>query len=175
MAKGRKRKNGKRTKSGRLSRAGVPRFDHGTERAQAMTAIYGQDGVDAIGRAFQKGLLGEGTIAKARKDTARRLSNAYWRAYEVGAYSGTLGDRTGGSTGEPDHERELKREEWVKDCTEHARRRGRMHEKPFTQLVIDPNPDQGPEWLDRLCAGETRLDDVQAMERALDVLSELAD
>ena len=42
MAKaGRKMKSGKRTKTGRLSRAGISPIDRGTERTQAMRARFG--------------------------------------------------------------------------------------------------------------------------------------
>lgn len=151
MAKaGRRRKPGKRTASGRLSRAGaIPRYDHGTEHAQAMQALYGTDGCDAIGRAYRWGLLGSGSEAKALLDAARSLSNAYWRAYETGAITCTLGERTFGSVVSLDHEKAKRREEWLNGCLRLASSMGVRRQ--FDELVIDVNPDHGPAWLDRLC------------------------
>lgn len=155
---GRKRKAGARTKSGRLSRAGAaPLFDRGTERTQAMQALYGPDGADAIGRAYRAGLLGQGSEAKALLDTARRISNAYWQAYSHGGYSCALGERTHGSVIVLDAERVKRREMWLNDCLRivefHKARR------VFDELVIDVNPDCGPAWLDRLCYSARRGED----------------
>lgn len=180
MAKGRKRKAGKRTKSGQLSRAGQVRFDHGTERAQAMQALYGNDGCDAIGRAYQAGLLGQGSDAKAMLDTARRLSNAYWAAYGTGRIRCTLADRTDGGSGLDCPEKAQRREEWLSGCLDALNRLGVLHRRFFDNLVIDINPDQGPGWLDRLCyAHRTRSmmiepADAQALSLAIEGLSELA-
>lgn len=153
MAKaGRKRKAGKRTQAGRLSRAKVPvaLFDRGTERAQAMQALYGPDGADAIGRAYRAGLLGEGSDAKARLDTARKISNAYWQAYETGRYQCTLSDRQGGSAVDLDHERIKQQEEWLEDVLRFVNAMGRDVRRAFDQLVIDVHPDSGPVWLDNM-------------------------
>jgi hypothetical protein len=141
MAKaGRKARAGKRTASGRLSRAGaMPAFDKGTEHAQAMTALYGQDGSDAIGRAFRSGLLGEGSEAKALLDLARTVAKAYWTAYETGRYT----------CADIDHERIKRREVWLTGAMDAVTRLGVR--RAFNQLVIDPNPDSGPSWLDALC------------------------
>lgn len=150
MAKGRKRKQGKRTASGRLSRAGVDRFDHGTERAQAMQALYGNDGCDAIGRAFRSGLLGDGQDAKALLDTARRISKAYWTAYEVGGYFNPLADRTNMGDGPTDPDAIRRREEWLRHCLATVDRLGHPRRRAFDALVIDVHPDHGPSWLDSL-------------------------
>lgn len=144
---GRKRKQGKRTKSGR-DRLITP-FDHGTMRAQAMQALYGTDGCDAIGRAFRSGLLGEGSEAKCLLDTARRLSNIYWRAYETGAIKCPIADQSTGSIISLDDEKIRRREEWLRDCLKFVAKMGVR--KTFDELVIDVNPDSGPNWLDALC------------------------
>ena len=179
MAKGRPRKACKRTKSGRPSRAGVPLYDHGTEHTQAMQALYGQDGADAIGRAYRSGLLGEGSEAKALLDTARRISNAYWAAYETGRYVCALSDRAHGGGGEINHEAIKRREEWLSDCLTTVRKMGERVNRSFRQLVIDVNPDSGPLWTDRLIWATRRgidadLGDTQAMRAALDALETLA-
>lgn len=180
MARGRKSKSGKRTKSGQLSRAGgggAPRYDHGTERAQAMQALYGQDGSDAIGRAFKSGLLGEGHEAKALLDTARKVSKAYWRAYEVGPIRCTFGERTSGSA-PPDPAKAKATEEWL-DLNLKAIDRmdpTRSIRRAFDHLVIDVHPDSGPRWLDRLCWAAKQdkpasTDDLAMLARALTGLS----
>lgn len=181
MGKGRTRKAGKRTKSGRLSRAGISPFDHGTERAQAMMALYGQDGADAIGRAWRSGLLGDDADAKAMLDTARKISNAYWSAYGTGPITCTLGDKTGGGMGTEAPEKARRREEWLSGCLDSVKRLGWPQRRFFDQLVIDVNPDHGPDWLDRLCFASRcrktaiRADDASALELALEGLSLIAD
>ena len=179
--RGRKRKRGLREPNGRLSRAKTPpvTFDKGTERAQAMQALYGQDGADAIGRAYREGLLGSGSEAKAMLDTARKVSNAYWQAYETGRYTCTLSDRQSGSVVELDHERIRKREEWIAEVMQFVADMGHDVRRAFEQLVIDVNPDQGPDWLDRLCWASQHgkrqdIADVSQLRRALDPLSLLA-
>lgn len=154
---GRARKMGKRTKSGRLSRAKAAVFDHGTESAQARRAAFHGHGYDAIGRAFETGLLGweDGkptARAKMLMDMAHSLSRVYWCEYEVGGTGCTLG--RGGLTschmgpplrGLDDPQQEA----WLVRMLAMvpARERALFHE-----LVIDVLPDSGPVWLDRLIA-----------------------
>lgn len=115
-----------------------------------MQALYGQDGADAIGRAYRAGLLGEGQEAKTLLDIARALSNAYWAAYATGTYVCPLADRTHGSVVEIDHERIKRREQWLQSCLLDVRKMGERHNRAFRQLVLDVNPDCGPRWLDEL-------------------------
>lgn len=156
MAKrGRKRKNAARTSSGRISRAKPfriePCIDRGTDRAQAMQAIYGQDGADAIGRAYRAGFLGSGNEAKALLDKARSVFNAYWSAYGVGMIrKSSTADNDNGSTATPDHERIREREERLREDLHAVNRMGPAYRRAFDQLVIDINPDHGPSWLDSL-------------------------
>lgn len=182
MAKrGRKRKAGKRTASGRLSRAKLAAvtFDRGTERVQAMQALYGSDGCDAIGRAYRAGLLGEGSDAKAMLDTARSIANAYWQAYETGRYQCTLADKQSGGVVSLDHERIKRREEWLEESLRFVNGMGHDVRRAFDQLVIDVHPDHGPKWLDALLWGKrhgTQPDPrcVALLHRALDPLDLLA-
>lgn len=181
MGKGRTRKQGKRTKSGRLSRAGVTAFDHGTERAQAMMALYGHDGCDAIGRAWRSGLLGEDASAKAMLDTARQISNIYWSAYATGRITCTLGDRTFGSVADICPDKARQREEWMTGALDSVKRLGWPQRRFFDQLCIDVNPDHGPAWLDRLCFAHRaprsaiRPEDASALQLALEGLALIAD
>lgn len=174
---GRKRKQGPRTKSGQLSRAGLS-VDRGTERTQAMQALYGNDGCDAIGRAYRAGLLGEGNEAKALLDTARAISNAYWVAYEVGGFRSPLADRTFGNVTLIDQAKVKRREEWLADCLDCVRSMGQEVRRAFEQLVIDVNPDHGPAWLDEAIYAERRNERIpdtaaKKLREALDGLEAL--
>jgi len=177
---GRKRKPGKRTDTNRPSRAGsVPLFDRGTERAQAIVALYGQDGTDCVGRAYRAGLLGEGSDAKAMLDTARRIAKAYWSAYETGAYQCPLGNRTHGGVVSLDQEKIKRREEWLAECLSVVDKMGANVRRAFDQFVINPHPDCGPDWMDRLCfsARTKKVPDVvdeSRLRAALDALEILA-
>jgi len=175
---GRKRKAGKRTASGRLSRAAVDCFDRGTAQAQAMQVLYGTDGADAIGRAYRMGLLGQGNEAKTLLDTARKVANLYWRAYSTGSYKCPLSDRSGGSVVELDHERIKRGEEWLRETLQIARGMGHNVSSSFDQLVIDVHPDSGPAWLDRLCyavrCGVPSLADKKRLREALDALEAIS-
>lgn len=174
MMAGRKRKPGARTKSGRL----ITPLDRGTERVQAMQALYGPDGCDAIGRAYRAGLLGEGNEAKALLDTARAIASAYWVAYEQGRYQCALGDREHGNVAPINQAAVKRREEWLTECIAVVNRMGRDVRRAFDQLVIDVNPDSGPAWLDATIWHEHRklpvpLTAKSQMRRALDALEVL--
>ena len=148
---GRKRKKGKRTKSGRLSRAGQPRFDHGTDSAQIRKAMFGENGADAIGRAYEAGLLGSEPESGQLKTLARNIFNAYWSRFSD--HWLTHGRATGGS-GIIDEERQKAAEMWLVGQLEAVDRLGVR--KEFDGLVIDVNPDCGPDWLDRLISDKKR-------------------
>lgn len=178
MAKGRKRKPGKRSKSGRISRAGIPRYDKGTEHAQAMQALYGQDGADALGRAFHAKLLGEGSDAKAMLDTGRRIFSAYWAAYATGSYRCPLEDRAQGGAG-IDPEAARKREDWLNEQLRIIDAMGITTRRAFDALVIDIHPDSGPSWLDRIIAcqrsrAEVPPNALASLSLAIDALSHIA-
>lgn len=151
MARGRKRKlNIKREPNGRPSRKGLVRiqFDHGTARAQVKFQQYGTDGADAIGRAYQAGLLGPN--ADAIKDTARKIAKAYWPMLEIGSYRCTLNDGAGGSNDNVDHERIKDRERWLTSILRRIDALGPHTRRCFDELVIDVHPDSGPNWLERV-------------------------
>lgn len=147
MARGRKRKAGKREPNGRISRAIQPKFDLGTSRAHMKFKQYGTDGADAIGRAYQAGLLGE--QADAIKDTARKIAKAYWPMLEIGSYRCTLSDPSGANDNF-DHDRIKAREEWLTEILRRVDRKGRAARNAFDALVIDVHPDTGPNWLDSI-------------------------
>lgn len=178
---GRKRKPGKRTKSGQLSRAGMVPYDRGNERAQAMRALYGDNWSDPIGRAYEAKLLGEGSDAKAMLDFARSLHVAYWRAYIVGPIRCTLATSGGKLTGDVidfDAAKTRKREDWLNASLSFVT--GMGVRRTFDQLVIDVNPDHGPDWLDRIIWDERKnkatasASDHAKLRAALDALETLA-
>lgn len=177
---GRKRKaNRRRNAKGRILRTGADRIVKGNERAQAMQALYGQDGCDAIGRAYQAGLLGEGSDAKAMLDTARRMANAYWAAYGTGRITSAIGDKTGSDSAiSPEKARE--REEWMNAGLDRVKRLGHAHRRNFDALCVDIHPDHGPAFLDELLFAQrcrrAMIDpaDAQALEFALEALAMLA-
>jgi hypothetical protein len=168
--RGRPRKNGRREPNGRLARA-EPSIIRGNERAQARLALYGQDGIDAIGRAYTRGLLG--SEAKQLLDTARAIARAYWAWYEIGPYACPLGNRTGSSI-HRDEEREQRQEEWLRSQLAIRDRFGFDKRRLFDQLVINVNPDEGPAWLDRLIDRKGYSNDWSRLSAALEVLCECA-
>lgn len=169
---GRKRKPGARTKSGRLSR-GAANYDRGNERAQAMIALYGPDGCDAIGRAYQAGLLGQGNEAKALLDMARQVSRLYWRAYETGAVKSCIADSNFGAIVDIDHARVKQQEEWLSESLKLVNSMGRNVRRSFDQLVVDVNPDSGPAWVDALLSRKATDADRAKLREALDGLEAL--
>lgn len=181
MAKrGRKRKPGVRTKSGRLSRAAVT-FDKGTTATQAKQARFGTQGCDAIGRAYMAGLLGprDSQEARAILDTARRIALVYRRAYEHARYQPAIADKTGGSVVSLDHERIRRQEEDLRDTLRFVASMGRNVRLAFDSLVLDEHPDAGPAMLDHLIWSKARQKEPhpaarQWLQRALDPLELLA-
>lgn len=131
----------------------------GNDFAEAKKARFGANGWDAIGRAFECGLLGED--GERLLDTARSLFKAYWRVYEVGPIRCAVNDpilRGGASTGNLEHDK--RREEWLTHSLALIE-----HRIEFDQLVIDINPDYGPPWLDALVASPSA--DRKKLDRAL--------
>ena len=168
---GRKRKAGKRTKSGQLSRAGVPRFDRGTPRVEAKFTRFGTNGADAIGRAYEAGLLGTGQEAKALLDTARAIFRAYWVWYTNGPIRCALSDSSGSAIRDDDL-REKAQEKWLEAMLKVAGSKGIVMRRLFDELVIDHNPDFGPPWMDRLLSRSAKHTDVGLLDAAVALLAE---
>lgn len=171
MGRGRKRKSGPRDGRNRL----IPeaRIVRGNDRAVLMQELYGTNGSDAIGRAFERGLFGSGQDAKAMLDTARAIHRAYWSWYANGPTRCALADRNGATIAE-DSIREERQERWLHDMLRIAGRGGYPARTLFDQLVVDVNPDHGPAWLDRIIAGEPMGVDWGRLSCALDILAECA-
>lgn len=176
---GRKRKQGNRTKSGQLSREGQPRLKivKGNDRALMMQALYGTNGTDAIGRAFEAGLLGQGTEAQSLLDTARSMAKAYWAAYVEHPPHCTLADSAGGAL--LDLERVKRREQWLNMQLAIVDAMGHSTRRLFDHLVIDLMPDAGPSWLDNLIFAKRSGKAIDAawqsqFDRALSALKAIA-
>jgi hypothetical protein len=149
--KGRPRKPGKRNKSGRLL-SSIPR-DNGTDQAILRRDMFGENGADAIGRAFVIGALGTGTIARDRLAFARGMYADYWQWSPLANYRCAL-DKSPVGSSEPTAERieaMKRRDARLTRNLERARKAGHAEYRAFEQLVIDINPDSGPSWLDGLC------------------------
>ena len=153
MARGRPRKSGKRTKSGRLI---TPQTrDYGTEAAQMRRDIFGENGCDAIGRAYTIGALGQGHIATDRLRIARQIFAWYWPSVGMPGYTCALNQEPRGHSPEitpEQHREQLERERRMNARLAEARKCGHEAYRAFDQLVIDVNPDCGPDWLDLLVA-----------------------
>lgn len=163
---GRKRKPGKRTPSGQLSRAGKL-YDKGTERAEWKQSVYGADGSDALGRAYVMGLLGE--HGQTLLATGRAIARAYWPIFGTGRIGCTLGGVTGGGG-----EGSKAQEEWLTAQLRIVDAMGIEYRRAFDALVIDVNPDEGPVWLDRLIAKQFKQADSENLHRAIYALHKLA-
>lgn len=149
---GRRRKEGKRTASGRLSRAVVEiegRFDKGSAWVQLMRARYGENYNSAIGRAYASGLLGEGNEAKDRYDKARKFIALYGAVIGRDRYRCALNQAPRGSSGEFEPtQRDIDDQEWLLVNMDRIDATGC---RPFfDQLTCHLFTDHGPSWLDAL-------------------------
>jgi hypothetical protein len=160
---GRKRKQGPRTKTGRLARSTAPdRGCDGVIRRRAMYASYdtAEDGrsvmvdsghtCDALGRAWSAGL-----ISTRQRDSGRAIAAQYWRVYGFDTPDSLARFQPGQPIGIADPTKDLIREQALNDMRDLIRREGRDIARAFDQLVIDINPDAGPSWLD-LCIAAKR-------------------
>lgn len=177
-----KRQNVARERNGRVQRPSTRKVElvKGNDRAEAMKVLYGTNGSDAIGRAFESGLLGDGSDAKAMLDTARRISGAYWANYATGRFKSPIADKTFGSIPSISAEDARRREDWLKESLTAINRMGWPQRRAFDELVIDPFPDFGPHWLELLIvttrqrSGFIEPSAANKLDLALEALSELA-
>ena len=199
MAKrGRPKKSGKRTKSGRLSRAKPVEviFDKGSQRTQDKFSVYGADGSDAIGRAYVMGLLGVDSSGQPTSEAlelrnlARKIHRAYWPMLAVGREKSCLGlDINGQAVNDnlldpEERERKIAREKRLTETLRAIAKLGAGHRRAFDELCIDINPDQGPHWLEGLIWDRRRVNrgapsvadpaHRQALHRAVEALESVA-
>jgi len=145
--KGRPVKTGKRHPNGRLVH--TPTFDRGTERVQAMKAMFGTFYASAAGRMFASGLMGEQDEALGRYQGLQRFVRVYKRVYGGPAYRCPL-DQTpkGIDHDHDDHEQCERDREWIRAAMASLDMSGCY---PYMeQIICVTTADAGPAWLDRL-------------------------
>ncbi|MGX7895488.1 hypothetical protein [Tsuneonella sp. HG222] len=178
MARG-KRKSGKRTASGRLSRAGQgPSIIRGNERAMARFEKYGQHASEALGRAYAAGLLRDpldDTRGKERYDVAVRLQSAWRKAYRQG-FRSALNDNPRGATVITETDAQVAAYHKMRGQVAFLDANG--YGSWFHQLVLAEHPDCGPWWLDNLLDGTATGVERMILEinlKALDALGTYRD
>lgn len=177
MSKGRPRKNGPRNRSGRLKTPVDPKIERPSDWVRDRFARFGQDYNSALGRAYAAGLLGEGTEAKNRYDTARKLVSLYGQIIGKDRYRCALDQSPRGADMDPPaSDRDADDQEWLLTNLERIDRTGC---RPFfDQLTSSRFTDYGPPWLDRLLntAHKDRRDTMilDAAIRAIDAIAGVA-
>jgi len=174
MAKrGRPRKQGKRTESGRLKRNNypVPVYDKGSDWVQSMRARFGEHYSTALGRAYATGLLGEGTEAKERYDIGKKLARVRKRYFGHRQVGSALDMSPRGNVvlivTEEEAEQALADKEWLEWA---ARKMDKGCVPYLDQLLSDVHADSGPYWLANLIEGPCDRRDKMVLDAALKAL-----
>jgi hypothetical protein len=142
---------------------------------------------DAIGRAYITGLLGSGQEAEDLLNAGRGMARRYWSTMGTTLTPDSLArfqpqDGAGDPMSQDERdERDRMREASLLANLDIIDRMGRMRDvrRAFDQLVIDPNPDHGPPWLDAIMAAHRakavgRDQDYRMLSLALDGLRAIA-
>jgi hypothetical protein len=172
----------------RRAEFGLPANDVGEAKPDpARRGAQETDTCDAIGRAYIAGLLGSGQEAYDLLKAGRRISWRYWAALGTTLTPDSLArfqpqDGSGEPMSQEDRdERDRVREDSLLATLDVLDRCGRNREvrRAFDQLVIDPNPDQGPAWLDSIITAhrakaEASERDYATLTLALDGLRAIA-
>lgn len=178
MAKGRKRKQAKRTESGQISRAGTkPESSRPSEWVARQRDRFASYYNSALGRAYKAGLLDDPQVegkGKDRYENARRFAEVYRRVFGGPHYRCALNDAPRGSDGDTGHsERDRDNREWLRAAMARADATGC---RPYLdQLVSQLFTDAGPHWLDALLS--TKRDDprdrmvLEAAIKAMDAIA----
>lgn len=172
---GKNQPKGTRTASGRLRRSmeherrvepcdgvkrrhdlyGIAANDTGDADERTLRKRDETDTCDAIGRAFNAGLLHRDRArAKELLNAGRRIHRQYWRHVvdPVHKHRDSL-ERYMPQTGTApvsDKDRDRIIEDALNDALKMVRNEGHNVRYAFDQLVIDLQPDAGPVWLDRI-------------------------
>lgn len=114
---------------------------------------------DAIGRAYLADLLGP--KAAAKRDMARIVQAQYWAHYGDGYFSLARSNPLARfqpiqsfRRPETDEERAARESAREESLNKTLAKIGPARRLAFDQLVIDPYPDFGPMWLDRIIAAK---------------------
>lgn len=151
--KGRPRKQGRRTESGRLKRNNYPApvYDKGAERIQAMRAQFGDHYSSALGRAYVMGFLGEGSEAKERYDVGKKLARVRSRYFAHRQTRCALDTSPRGNVVIIITEDELEQAKADREWLREAERKIDPGCAPYLdQLLSDLYTDTGPYWLANL-------------------------
>ncbi len=169
MAKGRKRKPGKREPNGRLSRIGLDRSALDSRPSDWVAAQYKRFGSyynSALGRAYAAGLLGEGNQAKDRYDKARKFASLYRRMIGGDRYRCALDTSPRGGSGEYEPtQQEADDQQWL---IVNMSRIDLTGCRPFfDQLISHRFTDYGPDWLDRILNAPKDRRDTMILDAAI--------
>lgn len=130
---------------------------------------------DALGRAWSAGLLGvDEDRARELLDGGRRIAAQYWRVYGYGCGDSLARFQPSQSFGIENEARDKIREDALNDTLAAVSALGRDVRKAFDELIIDPNPDCGPSWLDKIILGGARIDHLATLRLATRGLREVA-
>lgn len=108
------------------------------------------DTCDALGRAYNAGLLGTGQRAQDLLSAGRKIASQYWRVYGFSTPDSLARFQPQRPSARLDPDKEKIIEDALNDGLDLVRARGRDVRRAFEQLVIDLNPDCGPAWLDQV-------------------------
>lgn len=147
--RGRPRKAGKRKGGRPVAPCPEARMVKGNDKAEARKAAYGPFGGDCLGRAYVKGLLGEGQLGKDRLDIARRFARLYSKAFNR-PYRCALNDNPRGGGNAPESDWERTGEDWMRDNLALLDPADHPY---FDQLVLPASPLDDPHWMVGLIAG----------------------
>lgn len=177
MAKGRKRKAGARTASGRLKRDGYPQpvYDRGSDRVKAQREKFGEHYNSPLGRAYVAGLLGDEATAMNRLQAGKRFARLYSALIEQRRYGCPLGRelRSTGAVAEVSGmEACMRTQEWLFDA---MRDLDAEQLRPWLdQMLSIEYHDEGPVWLTRLLMGGRDPYDQAMLKNAIKALDCIA-
>lgn len=146
---------GTRSASGRI-RDRAPKLVEpcmGVQRRKALHGVPANDTntCDAIGRAYVAGLLsGSPDRALELMNAARKIAGQYWRVLGFPTADSLARFQPQQPWTPMDPKTEKIREDAFNVALAMVSARGRDVRRAFDHLVIDPQPDSGPVWLDRI-------------------------
>ena len=146
---------GSRTASGRKRDRAPARIEPniGVTRRKELYRVPANDTntCDAIGRAYIAGLLSPNAEhAKTLLNAGRKLAGQYWRVLGFPTPDSLARFQPQAPWTPMDPKVEKIREDALNVALSMVGARGRDVRRAFDHLVIDPNPDYGPAWLDAI-------------------------